>query len=516
MSGKKKYFAELEEELKNLPLKERLLQELSDHVEDLEQEEANTLNIQKMNRKIGDPKYIKTSYYSILNPLRGLYFLAEGLFCGLLLLPLGMVSFLSQGMLTNIFYPASLGGDRSFLTILSILLGLGFFCFLWFIAFSSAFKHWRKLTKTTGYPLRFWIPLMLFPTVAIWGSFFVNSLNLFLECPRCNEYPMSDLASIVAPIIISSGVLFLAGHLAWKKSKLPLRKSKIQWSKGIDFILALYLVAYGLLRTGATYELLEWMSVEDPSLFMQFLMQLFTPLFFFEYLTLLLVNSLGHSFTSGVWTIGFIALVLFFLVVQWIVDLIKNKKITWLRAGVAWWALSLLLVNPHVYAPTIEWQKSALPISENIEKEQHGILYGLLKYSNQSEGRFYRYNVEWSDAEFIVTQNSGEAFRINPEKLDEGTYTSIVDSSESNIEFQNEQVTLVEGLKCVSQDLGMENTKVADFFNCSQLEWQGASILEVEYSIIVSDLAFSEDGTWLILVLQSGFYDPEYVYLVEL
>ena len=51
---------------------------------------------------------------------------------------------------------------------------------------------------------------------------------------------------------------------------------------------------------------------------------------------------------------------------------------------------------------------------------------------------------------------------------------------------------------------------------CTELFYNGESILKADYQKILTDVAFSEDGHWMLLVVKSGAYDPDYVYLIEL
>jgi hypothetical protein len=143
----------------------------------------------------------------------------------------------------------------------------------------------------------------------------------------------------------------------------------------------------------------------------------FTPFFIVEFIMLIFGTLLFSNFDSrlvyGTLAIDFLGLILIFLIIQAVIDVIKNKRVNYLRFGLAFLAITLLLVNPQAYVPDIEWQVPVTHISENIEKEQHGVFYGILKYANQDEGSLYGYEVEWQDGEFLVTQNSGKVFAID-------------------------------------------------------------------------------------------------------
>ena len=266
MQDKKEYFACLERELEDLPMKDRLLQELTDHVEDMEEDSARngrtSLTLEKMKQKIGDSKYIKTTCYSILNPLRALYFISEGLFYGLLLFPFGMASMFSFGRICVLF------GDRLSMNRIDIFLtfaAVGLFCILWFVGYSFAFGHYKILKKTTGYSLLTWIILIMFPSSVIWIGLLSTLLGEVFTCPSCVEAPLMDILSIMTAMFVIVLSLGAMGLLALKTSKVHL-KSRINVGQKGSIFLAIYLIAYGILRTGNSYGLFEYLPF-DSSIF---------------------------------------------------------------------------------------------------------------------------------------------------------------------------------------------------------------------------------------------------------
>ena len=248
-------------------------------------------------------------------------------------------------------------------------------------------------------------------------------------------------------------------------------------------------------------------------------------IFFSEFIAsifgVVLFSSFDDNFLHGSVAVTFIGFIIFFLFAQAALEIIKNKKMPWVRFGVAFWALSLLFVNPEAYTPEINWQKPVELVSQNIEKEQHGIFYGLLKYMNQEEGQLYRYKVEWSDGKFLIKQNDNRIFTVDPERLSSDSYKAIVDAVRPASESPTEKVTMPQGVECFSVDqqsiITTESAdQSADFFNCSSLSFNGDPIFGIENWAMVTDTSLSPDKKWLMIVIESGAYDPEYVYLVNL
>lgn len=492
MSDKKKYLKDLEKELEDLPLRDRFLQEISDHLEDSDEDNIHPLTYQTMYQKIGTPKEIKNNYYSILKPLRIFYFGAEGLFYGFLLLPFGLTYFLFSGFLMT----------GSFLGILGLIL----FCALWFIGFSLAFKHWKKITQETGYPLWSWILLILLPTSIALGT----QLFTLLSCCSIGN-SLKDIVSIGVVFFLIVMSLILASYLAWKNLMVTTKQVSGSWKKRIAFSLFLYLLIYGILRIGISYGIFSHILFTGIN---PFITALFMPLIFLEFMALTIQNSLfsTQELVHGIWTINFLGLILFFLIAQAMVPLIKKRKPSWLRIGVAWLALSLFVVNPNSYAPQLEWHKKIIPISENIEKEQHGFLYGLMKYANQNEGRMYRYHVVWQNNQFELEQNSGVVFLVDPVTVEKNFYAQMLSSAETVSKPSDKTPNWPEELGC----MGEPGQVFGSFISCHHLTWKGSPLFSADYTSTISDIAVSEDRKWLMLIVTMGAYNPEYAYLVEL
>ena len=82
------FFETLAASLDRHPYKERYLEELRDHVDDLKVDnKLETLTSEQIDEHMGDPEGIKGHFLKIMHPFRGVQFVLEGLFFGLLSIP---------------------------------------------------------------------------------------------------------------------------------------------------------------------------------------------------------------------------------------------------------------------------------------------------------------------------------------------------------------------------------------------------------------------------------------------
>lgn len=113
------YFQQLREELKNNPYRDRFLQELEDHAEDLSSEENISLSLKAIRKKLGEPTQVKKIFIGIVQPWQKFWEITEAFLIGFL------ATLIMRGSL--VFTEGTFFGSSYLYLILSAAMGYTFY-----------------------------------------------------------------------------------------------------------------------------------------------------------------------------------------------------------------------------------------------------------------------------------------------------------------------------------------------------------------------------------------------------
>lgn len=516
----KDFFQQLKNELHGHPYRDRFLEELEAHAEDLKEEELNDEN---WRYRMGEPLSIKETFMKTMHPFAKILFYLEGFCYGVLLMPINMFFFLSVADSGSI--------DGLLLSIYRALILIGTLFLLYFICF----KRFLNIKPTVNKGVWWWTILISLPSF-IWliasviGYFFRQTLLMPNLTP-----------GYIVFLILSAGLIYGACKAAQRFSDDKiLNKNKTAWVLRIAAFS--YFLGFLIFRTANSYVDLMGYEASTP------LANFFSPLWalesMFVFLSKIALNLfdylLGGS-NSVFINIYFPALILGFLSIYSLWIVFKHKKVIFLRLGIFAYVLSLFFLNTEAYTNKLSFKVEALNLSHILEKNEVSFLYGPMKFFHENEGRLFRYAVNFKNGEFEIQNNTGKSYFVNPEKLDANfskqNFYSLISKTESsnfseyfkgtlNPSIGVNEISWPTDFICENEALQSEETmietkefipivNISNSPTCLRLLYKGKVILE-EIRGIFTDVDFSEDKKWMVIVFTKGFQNPEDVYLVKL
>jgi len=343
------------------------------------------------------------------------------------------------------------------------------------------------------------------------------------------------LLQYVIFLILILGLLYLA----WKAAKhMPNDKllNKYKWLRIIKSIVFAYFIGFLIFRTASTY--FEPNAHNESSIWNNMfsaLMDLEGFIGFFSMVISYLFNSIFSKEINLFVILYLPGIVLIFIAGHSLWTIIKHKKILFLRIGIIAYVLSLSLINAQNYEGKNEFAMEGINISKIVEKHEATIFYAPMKYFNHDDGKLFKYAANFEDGAFILQNNTGKAFTIEPNKIE----------GELNNQKFNNLVTKVgrfpfrEDWKAIfNQDTGISSFDWPEDFTCEKKKFREESdsggepvyyyseniceklfyknklVFEDEY-FSIGDVDFSDDGKWMMLIKEE-VYDPDDVYLLKL
>ncbi len=527
------FLTELDELMPEHPYKKRWMKELNDHLDDLKEDLSynnRSLSSLAITERMGNPKKTVSDFYEKLHPWRALYYWSEALFTGVIVLSISMmlwplhIAFFAWDDFFARPEDSSISASILLVTIVPRLL---LTCAIWFIVHSLAWKKAYKNQKETGLSMIPWGILITLPFLLIQVIWLKSVWGMGYEQEFMSSETLFMFLGLGGLVFCNLGASFLARHFViQKKHQTKSAEKPSKSSKALYLFIGLYLIAYGLLRTLGTYVELPYPELANSVGLM------FLPIVILEFMSTIMIGMISQNNANilafAIPLLYGVGLILIFISVQSLVHMIYKKRWSWSRVGLTVYALSILLINVDRLNPELEWDSAQVEIVSNtIEKEQTGLFYPLFKWTNQDEGKMFRYAVDFEDGEFILQQNTGKEFRFRPEEWSESNAKSIVKDAASIQSFPNRgDDSFPDGFSCTMLHEGdakegtvliLPNPEDPNALNtCHELFFQGKRIFFTEEWKEVKDLALSSDGKWALIVIPSSFYDPDYVYLVKL
>lgn len=503
------FFKELEEELLNHPFKDRFLAELKAHTEDLKEAKnisSKDLSSDLIEKNLGHPKKIKNDFVRIVSPWSILYFWLEGLILGALYLPL--ILLLSSSIL-ELLDNLALSYSETIVQIINYSV----LTILFFIGISL--RYFDHRSKTLKGP-RLWYAIILLPSLIIILSrflipgYFINPIQLF--------YLLGFLS-------VNLGLSYTTFKLAKKingKEKPSINKFFLATKLFIIF----YFTGFFIYRTWETYLPFESLNPDF------FLIKIFYPvlmleeMFSFAWRVLMDLLTRDNGFNSSIFFQVFLpGLILVGISGIALFQMFKNKKWYLVRSIIVLYTFSIFLIHTKAYEGDLDFQGPSLDLSKIIEKQEVKLFYVPTKYFHRDEGPLFKYSVDYKNDHFIIQSNAGKSYWINIKDLDEDFKNSSFD-----IFYKVQKGGQVENrgeinwkwpldFRCLAgkeERSYASNTVVFESdgkTGCNKLFYKNNIILNS--TVQVADVAFSEDGQWMVLV-EDGGYDPFHVYLVKI
>jgi len=488
----KDFFKQLKTELHNHPYRDRYLEELKAHAEDLEKDKSQSsqkLTDNFMKKRMGEPKAVKEIFLKIMNPFEKLFFVLEGLFYGGVFLPIAIILCISIRNILFLEDSSSLG----YFLILSILALTTLF-----IIYRLAFHRFFELSENSLKKRVLWLALIFIPGLFIF---------CFLSFKQQN-YLASQTSNTVLLISVFLGLNLLSGYLAWKYSGKS-KKIKAPTGKGNQLTLKRFVLGYFFLSIIVRTILINSISLSGtinnpflesiaPSLVVMLLIipLEFIPAFFWS----ALVGS-QYDQTSLLLTFYLHIGLILFLGLQSLYVVIQQRNWFSFRGLIFFYALSLFFIQGDSFINEPEFKVPAINVSELIEKDRVGIFYPTLKYFNSDEGSLFKYQVG-ADMEnehgFVIEGNAGQFYPLDLSKLEQNFEKPSFDSLIGGM-----SETYIHG----------ENETIEKFTSPNEIFWDQ---FITGRGVPISDSIVSPDGKWGLIVLPNGAYDPEEVYLLQL
>jgi len=520
--NQKKFFKQLKDELHGHPYRERFLEELEDHVEDLEEEQLNDEN---WRHRMGKPLGIKETFVKIMHPFRQITFYLEALIYGFLLFPVNIVIFstASEGLTT---------GSGLMVAIFKIIIYLGILFIFYFVCIK---RYLNLKLKTSKSPVS-WIILLISPSF-LWQFLQISSLiySIFSAQSELDFYLKLSFFQYLAFYVLSGIILYLAWKMAnFKQKEKP--SNKYKWSLLIKKIIFTYFIGFLIFRTLSTYI--------DPNLIQEnnLWAHIFSPLTKLEigvsFITQIILYLFNLIFSKEVSLFINLYLPGFILVVLaghslWV--MIKNKKIFFLRMGLIAYVFSLFLINVETYEGKKEFEVESITVSKILEKHEATIFYRPMKYFNHDEGKLFRYAANFEDGVFKLQNNTGKIFTIDPDRINgplkDQQFNVLVTETErfpfheewKGITSEGSKIEKIDwpgNITCEKKkfreesDTGGEPVYYYSGRVCEKIFYKNELVIEDDY-LSIADVDFSDDGKWMMLINERT-YDPDDVYLVKL
>jgi len=462
---KAQFTATLRLEFEGHPLQERFLEEMQAHMEDME-EEGGDFNPQKIEERMGIPHQIKRQFIAIVDPWRNAFFVAEALMVGFALLIVHTVFY------TSILDFFSEGGANWKVFIL--------FPILFLFTFQMLFIRFSEIKGLTNLREWLWMVIVTVPgIVAFLASLLLGPLSVSLR-------PIQLILLILSYLFLNAILIAVARWIAKSRPRVNFVARLPLW-----LYYSAILIVVG--RTWLTYASLEWLANH------RLLTFIFSPLFLFDQL----FDVAWKNIDSGPFLAIYLPMAIIgFVLIYAVIFSFRVKRWNTDRGLVLLYFGSLLFVNPQAFIQPPEFSSPSIHVSSRIEKEQLSVFYPYFKYSGLNKGwnfvsnlelkpesnTLFHYQVEPYDEGFLLKNNLDQNFYLNPSHFSDDLEPP---------DYKN----LLKKITPSRQVIFSNNT-------LSNFEWASS-----DYEL--KDLAQSEDGKWLLLVISHKFIDSDEVFLLE-
>lgn len=492
--NQKDFFQQLKNELHGHPYRERFLEELENHAEDLKKHELfhhKKLTDEIMEKRMGDPKTVKENFLNIMNPFGKLFFVLEGLFYGGIFLPLAIL--INAGLRTaflmggGIFQPLPL--------LITSLLG----SVSLFVIYRMAFRRFFELSENSFKKRFLWFTLLSLPGLLLFSFMTLGQPSDILANQTANLFLMFDFYL---------GLHFISAYLGWKYSKKSLKK-KIKTGWKTTHYLKIFVLSYFFVSVIARTIFINNASftgeMTNPILAtLAPLIGIFSLIIPIEFISVFWWSAMldsGYDEVNIFTTFYLPICLIIFLGLQSLYVVIQQRKWFSFRGLIIFYALSLFFIRSDSFINMPEFKVPAINISSLIEKERLGIFYPIMKYFNSDEGSLFKYQVGLdvkNNEGFIIQGNAGKFYPLSLNGLEEKFNDPSFDS-------------LIGGVSDVY--INEEHKAVSDYTASDETFWDQ---FISNRTIGISDSILSPDGKWGLIAIPNGVYDPEEVYLVKL
>lgn len=562
--SQKDFFKQLKDEFPEHPYRDRYLEELQNHVEDMKEEK---LKEGMWNKRMGEVKKIKENFIKIMNPFGALFFILEGILVGILLGFASMLFYVNLTLISNIQYLWQ-----------SIFLNLVIISIIWFIGHLIALKLFLRIKNLSGLREKTWIfltnlPSLLlcfyitYPTLLIFRELntydiapilwiFVNALILFLSYkiyknPKIQPVKIKgsnplfllngflftvlsflDFKYFSTFIIIAILGLFLFINLALFFLNLKYKKKGRPFEINLSIIFWLAVISI-FLRTLLTYTDMDFWANHS---------YLLLPLFPIFLLDIIFETTWFLNGYESLWQyIPFIILI--YIIFQSIFILLKQRTLSYVHFFLLIYCLSFFFINKMAFILDPHFKKDSVLVSQMIEQDQFSIFYPYLKYFNVDKSSFFKGNLDFDgfksnlfDYEIsLYSPKTGENYFVLKNLNIKDTY--FIDINKLNeIDFRYPKDLLQKNLFDI--DISSYPYNVQDVIpphpNCIPEtctagfslhpniinQYSGVNIIDVEEDKLpftVNGLKISPDKKWLLAVFQlNSESSGQEVYLVKL
>ena len=463
---KAQFIQSIQREFEGHPLRERFLEELEDHMVDMEEDENEALESQVIEEKMGIPHQIKRQFIAIVDPWRNAFFVAEALMVGFALL---IVHIAFHTSLLAFFY------ERG-----SVLVTFILFPALFLFAFQMLYIRFAEIRGLTNLKGWLWMTIVTAPgTLAFLAALLLGPLGHSLQ--------VTQLISLFL-LYLFLNVIFiaLAGFIAEKRPRVNFVARLPLW---------LYYSAIGVVvgRTWLTYASLEWLADQ------RLLMLIFSPLFLFDQL----FDVAWKNVDSG----PFFALhmsmaIVTFVLIYAVIFSFRVKRWNTDRGLILLYFSSFFFVNPQAFVSPPKFFTPSIHVSAVLEKSQLSVFYPYFKYSALNKGwdfisnlelepesnTLFHYQLEAHKEGFLLKNDLDQIFYLTP------------NHPELNLKDPEH--------KYLFQKIA--STDDLEFSNTIQTSFE-----EVPSGYELKDSALSTDQKWWLVVISHESLGNDEVYLIE-
>lgn len=533
------FFKQLKENLHH-PLRDRFLEELKDHVQDMRVE---NLNGEELEKRMGEPKFIKKIFLQIMTPFGKTIFIFKGLLFGVLIAITAFINFPAFAEFIFSFF-GQIGNhltETLFKPQLWINLLLLILLYFW------AFKSHEDVGMKYNYG--WWVFLIILPSLLYLGFFGIDILNTNINFVFSPFYTYASRIPLATALLFFS---FLNGIIAGLFFFLNKRKFKnIKEDKiKLDFQVQLkkwHHILFGYTLSFIIFRLIGTYVASD--LFYQALTLIYFPFIILEkglsigWEWVFVRNSASEdtviSFAKAIVLPGslfiFIGLYSFFSL------MVKRK---WISSQflVFLYVTTTFLISSSAFENKIDFEVPAINVSKLIEKQSSQIFYKPLRYFNRNSDFLFQYKsagggipgIELGDNNISSMQmgiggenfsinltvelpNAGRTWDINTGHFLDKTIpilgTRGTTTSPTGFAIQPSKITanLSKALRCSGKKY---HFKANETFTCNNFSFQGNLITSTP--LIITSFSFTADGKFMLLVVKNKNNETKEVHLLNL
>ena len=522
---------------------ERLKEELKDHFEESSHAgmvfgQSETEAQQKAIQKLGEPKKIIHEFKIVMKFNNKHTLWMESLFFGIVSIPVMQFGFLIfavlTGMYTNEIFPKSIVGGY----ILSYLLVFALFSGFYFLVARRVFRFLENKKRILSFGIGlFSLPFLFALNFTDW------SLSL-----RGEFGFLQYLLFVLIPAIISfSTVIWIFNKK--RESLLKQKQEKKLWQKiasWIPFVIAVIFIPCILL----TNQAFVGMDSSVNRSFVDFMSFVRGGI---EYINIPIIDfHLNGMFggNEGFYLFGiiyiFLAIVSLYHIAVFFLDKSKIRNIQslpWLSVTLLVYIFSLFFLVKPTPAPSISWHVPAVNISEEIKKDQLGLVYRPVMYFESlfltRQKAFFLYEIDSQDNYFQIVNPDNEGGPIAYYLGFSNPYDSFTDlmgkitvqsdgpllglelstvSSPSNEPFFHGALDLPKDVTCktnINKTIRYTDNP-DDTSYCHELYYQGKLIYTQDHAEALYQFEIMPQySQYALIKLNHGEYGPQTVYLIK-